>query len=122
MQPNDEQTISQIIDWQWKGYDQFHASKVNLLLHIVFVPVFLWGTIGLLSAVLRFHFFGIIAALILMATAFLLQGLGHQTEAIKSIPFASPSNALKRILIEQWITFPKFVISGGWWKAFNASQ
>jgi hypothetical protein len=32
-------------------------------------------------------------------------------------PFTGPLNAVARIFLEQWITFPLFVLSGSWWKA-----
>jgi uncharacterized membrane protein YGL010W len=112
-------TILELIEWQWKGYAQYHTAKLNLILHIVFVPLFIWGNVGLIASVLRFQWMGAVASLLVMAFAFAMQGIGHKVEPTPALPFSSASNATKRILIEQWVTFPKFVISGAWWKALQ---
>ncbi len=114
------QSISEIIDWQWKGYHLYHASKLNLLLHIVFVPLFVWANVGLIASLLRGQLVAVVAAAIVMLLAFAFQGIGHKGESVPSVPFSSVGSAIKRILIEQWITFPKFVISGAWLKALRA--
>ena len=33
--------------------------------------------------------------------------------------FASKSDALKRLLLEQCVTFPRFLFSGAWWRAWR---
>jgi hypothetical protein len=118
MTPN---TIPEILECQWKGYTQYHASKLNLIIHIVCVPLFVWGNVAFLASLFKGQFMGMVAALIVMGAAFSLQGIGHKAETTRAVPFSSASNAFKRILLEQWVTFPKFVISGGWWKALNAA-
>ena len=40
------------------------------------------------------------------------QGRGHRLEGQKPVPFRSPVDAVVRILAEQYITFPRFVLSG----------
>ena len=49
-----------------------------------------------------------------------LQGRGHRGEAVPGAVF-EPRNALSRIFLEQWITFPRFVLTGGWWRALRAA-
>ena len=39
----------------------------------------------------------------------------------KAPPFTSPANAVARIFCEQWITFPRFVLSGGWYRALRTA-
>ena len=41
--------ISELLRWQWGGYAKYHQSRANLLIHIVAVPLFLIGTIALVS-------------------------------------------------------------------------
>jgi len=38
-----------------------------------------------------------------------------------SEPFTGPLNAMSRIFLEQWVTFPRFVLSGGWSHAMRAA-
>jgi hypothetical protein len=47
------------------------------------------------------------------------QGREHGQEAVPPEPYTSPLNAVARILLEQWITFPRFVLSGGWARAMR---
>jgi hypothetical protein len=42
-------------------------------------------------------------------------------EANPAVPFSGPGNALSRIFGEQFVTFPRFVLSGGWARALRAS-
>ena len=46
--------------------------------------------------------------------AFLLQGAGHKREAEAPVPFDGPLDFVGRVLVEQFITFPRFVLSGLW--------
>jgi hypothetical protein len=56
----------------------------------------------------------------LLAMAF--QGRGHKQEQVPPEPFTGPANALSRIFLEQWVTFPRFVLSGGWRRALRESS
>jgi hypothetical protein len=51
-----------------------------------------------------------------------LQGRGHRGEPVPPVPFSSSGNALARIFLEQWITFPRFVLSGGWSRALRGAR
>ena len=32
------------------------------------------------------------------------------------MPFSGPDDVVTRLLVEQWVTFPRFVFSGGWYR------
>ncbi len=113
--------FSELLQWQWQGYENFHHSRGNLWIHIFAVPVFCLSSLGCLSALLHGAWLSVIGEAILMALAFGVQGIGHKTEAVPSIPFSSAGNAFARIFAEQWITFPRFVLTGGWWRALSNS-
>ena len=115
-------TISELLIWQRSGYPRYHASRANLLLHVVVVPMFLLGNVGLLVALLERSLLLGIAALVAMIVSVALQGAGHRREQVPSEPFTSRGNAVSRILLEQWITFPGFVISGGWLRALRGTS
>ena len=113
--------LSELVKWQWEGYATFHQSRTNLLIHIIFVPLFIISFIALLLAVLSLDLPQACSALVSMLIAFGLQGFGHQQETNPALPFTSFKNAITRILLEQLYTFPKFVLQGKWYKALRAS-
>jgi hypothetical protein len=102
---------------QWQRYARYHQSRTNLLLHIVFVPVFLAGNVALLVALPGRHWLLAIGALAVTALSLAIQGRGHRGEPVPPEPFTGPLNAVARIFLEQWVTFPRFVLSGGWSRA-----
>lgn len=106
---------------QWEGYSRNHRSRANLLIHIVAVPGFLLGNLMLLGALLEGSRGLAVAAFLVTATAFGAQGYGHGREAVPPEPFAGPLNAVARIFLEQWVTFPRFVLSGAWLVALRQS-
>ena len=106
----------QLLQWQWKDYGLYHQHKTNLLLHIVAVPLFLLSSLLLLLAMFTLSALTGVLALAGMAISLAAQGRGHKMEAVAPIPFSSRGNAISRLLVEQWITFPRFVLSGGWYR------
>lgn len=111
--------IRELLRWQWEGYTQYHQSRTNLLLHIVVVPMFLIGNVGLVVALLNGAIVPALLSLAAMVISMAVQGRGHGIEVVPSVPFSSRTNAISRIFLEQWITFPRFVLSGGWWRALR---
>lgn len=114
--------VAELLRWQWDGYSRYHRSRINLVLHIFFVPAFLLGNIAVVVALVDgswlLGLFGLAATVASIA----LQGRGHRLEIAPPEPFTSPLNAVSRIFLEQWITFPRFVLSGGWAKAMRLSR
>ncbi|WP_114974201.1 Mpo1-like protein [Rhodoferax ferrireducens] len=111
--------VLELLKWQWSGYAQYHGSRANLLLHIAVVPVFLAGNVGLLIALTAHSVPWGLLSLLAMVVSVALQGRGHKQETNPPAPFTGAGNALARIFLEQWITFPRFVLSGGWLHAFR---
>ena len=112
----------QLLRWQWDGYPRYRLSRANLLLHIVAVPVFLIGNIGLLVALFLGSWAAGTLSLLGVLASVALQGRGHKLEQNPPQPFTGPTNAAARILLEQWITFPRFVITGGWSRALRTTS
>ena len=106
--------------WQREGYPRYHQARINLLLHLVGVPAFQAGNLGLLAALFQGSLTRAGLSLGLMALGFAVQGLGHGRERNPAVPFTGPANAMGRIFLEQWISFPRFVLTGGWWRAFGS--
>jgi len=111
--------VPELLRWQWEGYPTYHRSRFNLLLHIAVVPLFLLGNVGLVVALLQGAWLGALAGLVLMVISVVLQGRGHGLEAEPPVPFSGPANAVSRICLEQWVNFPRFVLSGRWLQAWR---
>ncbi|MFZ5444546.1 MAG: terminase [Myxococcota bacterium] len=109
-----------LLAWQWATYAGFHRSRANLILHGVAVPLFLLGTVALLAA----PFLDARLALggVAMALSLALQGRGHRGEPSAPIPFDGPLDALSRLFVEQWVSFPRFVLSGGFSAAWRRAR
>jgi hypothetical protein len=114
--------VKQLLAWQWEGYARYHQSRANLWLHIVLVPLFLSGNGLLLVGLVRLDWKKALAGVVCMGASMALQGLGHKGERVPPEPFTSRGNAVARIFLEQWITFPRFVLSGGWRRALESTR
>lgn len=108
-----------LLPWQWRGYARNHQDPRNLLLHIVAVPIFMAGTLLVVSGVLRLSLPAVALGVVCAVLSMLLQGRGHRLEAERPEPFDGPADIAGRILAEQWITFPRYVLSGQWWRALR---
>ena len=85
------------------------------------VPLFLAGNTASIVGAIRLDWIEAAVGVASMALSMALQGRGHRRESVPPAPFTGPANAIARIFLEQWITFPRFVLSGGWWRALQAS-
>ncbi|MBL6751151.1 MAG: terminase [Nevskia sp.] len=112
-------TYSELLDWQWRNYAAGHRNRRNLLIHILAVPLF-W--VGAVNFVVPLVFAGLVHALggaLAMGLSLFLQGRGHALEEQAPEPFQDLRDLLRRILAEQFVTFPRFVLSGGWYRNFS---
>jgi hypothetical protein len=100
-----------LIPWQWAQYPSGHRARRNLVLHLLTVPLFQAGTLALLAAPWLSGWLAL-AGVAAMALAMAAQGRGHRGEATPPVPFAGPLDVVTRIFVEQWVTFPRYVISG----------
>jgi Protein of unknown function (DUF962) len=107
-------SIGQLLAWQWHGYARYHQDRTNLLLHIVAVPVFLVANVMAIVAVVRLSLELFALAIIGIVVSVIAQGRGHKLEPVPPEPFTGPANVLGRLVFEQWVTFPRFLLSGGW--------
>jgi hypothetical protein len=114
-------SIPRLLRWQWEGYPRYHRSRANLVLHIVVVPLFIIANVALVVALVERAWLMAVVAIAAMFVSVALQGRGHRQEPTPPEPFTSPVNALSRIFFELWITFPRFVLSGGWSRAMRAA-
>ena len=107
--------------WQWAGYPTFHGDRANLLLHLVAVPLFIGGTLAVLAS--PFVGWGALGAgLGAMALSLAAQGRGHRREGRPPEPFLGPGDFVGRLFVEQFVTFPRFVLSGHYFRALKEAS
>lgn len=101
------------------NYPDFHRNRTNLAIHIVMVPVFEATTLGALYAAAsgRWGLAGLLA--LGPAVSLAAQGIGHGREPVPPLPFRGPLDFVRRLLVEQFYLFPRFVLTGGWARAWR---
>jgi hypothetical protein len=112
----DFMSIEKFLQWQWSGYSGAHRNRTNLLIHIVAVPLFMSATLLALYSLIRFSLPTLAGAALCFLVSLILQGRGHKLEATAPEPFKGGLDFILRLFAEQWITFPRFVLTGGWFE------
>jgi hypothetical protein len=115
-------SIPELLRWQWRGYARYHQNRTNLLLHIWAVPLFMLASVLVVVAVVTFSLGLLIVAMVGMVLSVAIQGRGHKLEPVPPEPFTGRANLIGRLFFEQWVTFPRFVLSRGWWHNFVRSN
>ncbi|MGE8361504.1 terminase [Pseudomonas sp.] len=95
-------------------YRQRHQHPTNLLLHLLAVPLFILSCLVLLTGLVQWSFVALVTGVIGLVASVVLQRRGHAHEDDAGNP---PD--LKTLLVEQFVTFPRFVLSGEWWRAWR---
>jgi hypothetical protein len=112
----------QFLDWQFSDYPAKHRDRANLLLHLFAVPLFHVASFLFAAGCFMLSLPVAGVGLGLGIVSLILQGRGHRREPERPSPFHGASDFLLRFLAEQWITFPRFVFSGGWQRNFDAAS
>ncbi|MDR8014240.1 Mpo1-like protein [Ectopseudomonas guguanensis] len=108
-----------LLAWQWRHYADQHKHPTNLLLHLIAVPLFLLSLVVLLIGLWQLRFVPLALGIIGLIASLALQAHGHRLEQQPAEPFSGKRDAVKRLLLEQCVTFPRFLFSGGWWRAWR---
>lgn len=111
-----------LLNWQWNHYAAGHRSKHGLMIHAL---TFVWvgagivlTALGLLSRQGEWMLLG----LLLYFGAMGAQAIAHSFEKKRPEPFLSPLDFVARFTLENLVTFPRFLITGGFAKAWRASE
>jgi phage terminase small subunit len=102
-----------VVSWQWRVYPSAHRDRRNLIIHAVTVPLFTIGLILTAAGLARFTLLSTVFGVALVLGAIVAQGRGHRFEREAPQPFRSTVDALLRLVVEQFVTFPRFVLRGG---------
>lgn len=110
-----------LLAWQWQAYSTNHQDRRNLVLHIITVPLFIAGLATGIAGPILGPWWLALAGLGGMVSALAAQGRGHRGERTAPIPFTGGGDFVTRFLAEQLVSFPRFVVSGGWLRAWRAT-
>ncbi len=120
MSETDRTPRTSLLAWQWKSYRDAHQARANLAVHACTAPIFVAGTAALVAAPWVGPAWTLGGALAAFA-AIAAQGRTHRLEPSGPAPFRGPLDVLLRILAEQWITFPRYVLTGAFFRAWRAA-
>lgn len=102
-----------VVSWQWRVYPSAHRDRRNLIIHAATVPLFAIGLILTAAGLARIAPLSTVFGVALVLGAIVAQGRGHRLEREAPQPFRSAVDALVRLVVEQFVTFPRFVLRGG---------
>src|SRR5262245_1914008 len=112
--------MANLAQWQWSLYPDGHRDRANLIIHAITNPIFLAGTIAMPLGLVAWWLAP--AGLGAMVLAIALQGRGHKREAVAPVPFRGPLDVVGRLLLEQWVNFPRYVLTGGFARAWAGER
>src|SRR2546428_10503922 len=100
-----------LLEWQWSDYSAKHRDRINLLLHIVAVPLFQIATIVMVGAVVTGS--GSAAGLggLGIGGAGVVQGGGDRRGGAGAAALSRPPALRSPLVAGAWITFSPFVFS-----------
>ena len=113
---------SHLLAWQWSDYAAKHRDRVNLLLHIVAVPLLQLGMLALIYGVTAGGVAVAVLGVVAILVSVVVQGRGHRREREVPTPFSGADDFVTRLLVEQWVTFPRFVLSGQWYRNLRRAR
>ena len=105
----------------WSDYEQVHADRRNLRIHLLAVPLFDLAFPATLIFVISGDYVLAAVSLVGAIGSMALQGIGHSKESIEPKPFNGPRDFLKRWFSEQYFKFPLFVLTGRWWRQYQGA-
>ena len=113
--------VEGLLAWQWSNYRDAHRDRQNLLVHALSAPVFILGGLALPAAVVTGAWWLAPAGLFGMIAAVAVQGRMHRREHAAPAPFRGPLDVAARLFAEQWVTFPRYVLSGEFGRAWRSA-
>jgi len=103
-------------------YFEIHHDRRNLLIHALTAPLFMVGTLATVAAVPTRGPLLAVLGVAAMVVAFAAQGLGHRFEATQFAGFRGPLDVVRVAFREQWFAFPRYVLTGGFARAWRGES
>ena len=94
-------------------------DKMNFILLGIGMAIIIIGFLLIVSGVFSLSLVSFAVGIVGILAGLALQRHGHSLEAEASEPFSDRKDAVQRLVVEQFLTFPRFVLSGGWWRAWR---
>ncbi|MCS3902858.1 hypothetical protein J2T55_000866 [Methylohalomonas lacus] len=111
--------LSELLRWQWSAYPSTHTHRVNLLVHVVTWPFFVSGSLMIVAGIILLQPALTLLGLLGTSGAAMAQLQSHRFEPQAPARFSSPWDLIRRFLAEQFVTFPRFLLSGGFAAAWR---
>ena len=108
-----------LLAWQWERYPPSHRNRTNLLVHALTAPVFIAGTLALINSPFLPSFSLGLGGLAAMLGVVAIQRRTHRLETAPPSPFRGPLDVVQRFFVEQWINFPRYVLTGEFARAWR---
>jgi hypothetical protein len=110
-----------LLAWQGSIYPAGHRDRGNLLVHALTGPLLPMGCCALVAAPFVGSGWLAVAGAVGVALPVILQARSHCREAQAPAPFRGPLDVAARLFVEQWVTFPRYVLSGRFAQAWRSS-
>ena len=99
-----------LLRWQWELYPDNHKKRATLVVHLITAPLFVLGTLMLASSPVTGWELAVAGVAFMFGTV-TAQGWSHKQEESRPVPFDGPGDFVLRFFAEQFVTFPRFVMS-----------
>lgn len=107
-----------LLTWQFGGYPRNHTARATLAVHLATVPLFHAG-LWLVVASPWIGWGWALGGVALLVVPVAAQGAMHRREPVAPEPFTGPADVVARLVAEQLVTFPRFVLTGGFARAWR---
>src|SRR5262245_12994922 len=108
-----------LLAWQWSYYADTHRDRRNLLIHLLTMPIFVAGFLAVPLGLVTHRWISSGIGLVSMVLVMVVQGMGHRLEKTAPPKIEGPADAIRRILAEQLVTFPRYLVTGGVFRAWT---
>jgi hypothetical protein len=114
-------SFPELLACAWRETPRVHKNDLNLLIHIIAVPLFVFGHV-LLVAGIFINPWLLVGAFVIIVVSLVAQTIGHSLEQTQLATFAGPGDLLRRVYAEQFCNFWRFLFSGQWYASFKARR
>lgn len=115
----DDLPFRDLVAWAWRETAPGHRNRVNLLIHLFAVPLFVAGHAMLLEAFISSWRWALLAPVCILVSL-VLQKYGHSLERQPPHPFTGFRDFVRRFYAEQFCNFWRFLFSGQWYASLTS--
>jgi hypothetical protein len=120
--PRDAMTFRELVAWAWEETPPVHKNRMNLMIHLVAVPLFVVGHVAAVIGVVLMAGSAVVPGLGAIVLSLILQKRGHALERIQVHAFSSPRDFIRRLYAEQLCNFWRFLFSGQWYASYQRAK